>query len=501
MSYSQQVSETLCEVVESKSDRSVGATVLLYILIFWVALPSFLLITGFRLGALVPVVWPASDGTVFSGWACILVGSVLMAASSGQLWRQGKGLPISHLPPTEFVARGIYRYLRHPIYVGYTLAFAGVSLLLGSFWSLTFSLTLLLWGWIGYVLFYEEPELIRRFGERYLEYRRTTALLLPKRLVIVLALALQATLRALRRPVSRFANWTIMLRRGRLILVTYGTFVTLGALIFMQWTSSLLIAQGVAKNHMAVLLVGSVLSVVFFARLFWWLGNLRTVLREPLFGMKRVGFVSFGAFAGLIFFAFVFAGINGYSVLMIHDAVLRGAFAAAAIGRLGCLTYGCCYGVRSRKYGILYRDCEAKVIREQGMRPMLRHPTQAYSFLKNSLLFVLLNVMAYKKLPAGFITAAAFLIYPMARTFVELLRDRRRYLNGIFTDGHISCAAMFLAAWLLLFFISPSIDAASPQPLTVAAIEQGLVLLPLILSLSIISFIVTSLHWKNVGTL
>jgi prolipoprotein diacylglyceryltransferase len=223
------------------------------------------------------------------------------------------------------------------------------------------------------------------------------------------------------------------------------------------------------------------------------------VLRQPLFGLRGVGFVSFGAFAGLIFFAFIFAGIYRYSVLMIHDAVLRGAFAAAAIGRLGCLTYGCCYGAPSKKYGILYTNNDAKVIRERGMRHVLRHPTQCYSFLKNGLLFVLLNVMVYKKLPAGFITAAAFVLYPMARSFVESLRDRRRYVQDIFTDGHISCGAMFLASWILLFVISPSID-ASPQPMTVAAFGQGLALLPLIFFLGVISFAVTSMHWKNVGT-
>jgi diaminopimelate decarboxylase len=96
-----------------------------------------------------------------------------------QLWFRGKGLPISHLPPTEFVATGVYRYLRHPIYVGYTLAFAGAAILLHSFWSLAFSTPLLLIGWTAYARFYEEPGLIARFGGRYREYRSTTAMLLP----------------------------------------------------------------------------------------------------------------------------------------------------------------------------------------------------------------------------------------------------------------------------------------------------------------------------------
>jgi prolipoprotein diacylglyceryltransferase/protein-S-isoprenylcysteine O-methyltransferase Ste14 len=502
MDYSERLSGVPFEqpTVEAGSGLRVATTIACYLLVFWIVLPAFLFVTGFRLDKLVPFEWVPGKRSLLFGWMLVLSGTALMTTSIGQLWFQGKGLPISHLPPPEFVARGLYRYLRHPLYVGYTAVIAGVSVLLGSFWSLTASTTLLVLGWIGYAFFYEEPILDLRFGESYREYRRKTALLLPKRLTNPLTLLLQTGGRVLRRPLSNVANWTIMFRRGNLIMVTYGAFVTLGAFLFMYWTSAVLLAQGVEMKYVPVLLIGAGFSILFFARFFWWLGHWREMVRQPLFGVRQVGFVSFGGFFGWLFFTLIFARIYGYSSLMLSDAVVRGMFVAWSLGRIGCLTYGCCYGIESKSYGILHAHSDSKVVREQGPQRKLRHPTQVYSFVKNSLLFCLVNAIAYRKVPAGFITAVAFMTYPVARTFVEFLRDRRIYART-FTNGHIGCAAMFVVGWLLMFYISPSISSASPQPLSAMALVEALGLVPLISLLSAIGFIATTLHWQRVGTL
>jgi phosphatidylglycerol:prolipoprotein diacylglycerol transferase len=479
---------------------SVSAIIVIYVLIFWVVIPAFLFATGLRIDALLPIPVDKTVMTALVGWGFVLIGSVLIVTAIGELWFQGKGLPISHLPPTEFVVRGIYKYLRHPIYVGYTVAFAGTAILVGSFWSLTFSTFLLLVGWIGYALFYEEPILVARFGERYRDYRKTVALLLPKKPLRMFTAALLPYLEKMCRWLSAVANRTILFRRGNFILVTYGAFITIGTLIFTQHISALFLAQGVEQQHVAVFLVGAALSTMVCARLFWWLGHWCTMIQQPLFGLRNVGFVSWGGLTGLMCFSCVFARIYGYPALMITDAMLRGMFAAYALGRIGCLTYGCCYGVPSQEYGIVYENLHAKVIREKGERRALRHPTQMYSFLEGVILFVVVNAAAYGSLPVGFITATAFLLYPLGRTFIEFFRDRRRYVQGIFTEGHIGCFVMFLIGWGLLFFISPEVDMYSPKVWTSSAFAESLSLAPIVIVVGAIVFFVMGFHWKKVGT-
>jgi membrane-associated phospholipid phosphatase len=80
------------------------------------------------------------------------------------LWIHGGGLPMNAFPPPRFVKRGIYAVVPHPIYFGFVLICAGVSLALGSasgLWLVTPSVAL---GCTALVLGYELPDLRLRFG-------------------------------------------------------------------------------------------------------------------------------------------------------------------------------------------------------------------------------------------------------------------------------------------------------------------------------------------------
>lgn len=151
-----------------------------YVIVFWGLLPALLLAAGFRIDAICVLSPVAGPVATWLGACLVLFGCVIMISTMLQLWTHGKGLPISHLPPTEFVAGGWYRRWRHPIYIGYSMTFAGASLLIGSPGSLAVGTPLLWIGWTVYALYYEEPILIRRYGERYLRYREHTPLWLPR---------------------------------------------------------------------------------------------------------------------------------------------------------------------------------------------------------------------------------------------------------------------------------------------------------------------------------
>lgn len=79
----------------------------------------------------------------------------------------------------ELITNGIYSYLRHPSYTGAWLMLMGFGIFLNSF------LGSLLMG-IGLLFAYrkrisaEESSLIQAFGQRYLEYQRTTYRMLPR---------------------------------------------------------------------------------------------------------------------------------------------------------------------------------------------------------------------------------------------------------------------------------------------------------------------------------
>lgn len=485
---------------QRKSRLHVAFTVAVYILVFWLLLPAFLLSLGFRMDALVPVPIDLGAGARASGLALFGLGLAFTLLSMGHLWVRGKGLPISHLPPGRFVSTGIYRRLRHPIYLGYTAAFAGLSVLLESFWSLAFSTPLLILSWVGYALFYEEPVLCARFGKDYEEYKKRTPLLIPGMISRPLARAFQPALAALLPRLNRLADWTVFFRRGNLIFVSYGIFVALGSFVFMLHICGLFLVQGVEKKLVSVFLVGASLLGAFFARAFWWIGHWREVARRPLWGARQVGFVSFGALFGLVLSSLIFGAAFDYPCLMVLDIVVRGMFIAYAFGRIGCLTYGCCWGKRSSTYGIVYHNPEAKVVRLNGGLQGPRHPAPLYSAVEGLALFLSLNLLAYFSLPAGFLTALVFLLYPVGRCFIEFTRERRYFILECLNEGHLSCVVMFLVGVTILFLLSPGAGPSSPRPWTLEAAVRSLPLLPALLAVSGLVFFIAGYHWKRIGS-
>jgi protein-S-isoprenylcysteine O-methyltransferase Ste14 len=80
------------------------------------------------------------------------------------LWRYGGGLPMNAFPPPRFVENGIYSLVPHPIYGGFVIACAGVSIFFGSasgLWLVTPAVAL---ASAALVLGYELPDLRNRFG-------------------------------------------------------------------------------------------------------------------------------------------------------------------------------------------------------------------------------------------------------------------------------------------------------------------------------------------------
>jgi protein-S-isoprenylcysteine O-methyltransferase Ste14 len=79
------------------------------------------------------------------------------------------------LPEAQFKTPLLYRYVRHPLYLGLLLSFWSVPVMTAG--RLLFAL-----GFSAYLLIgiaFEERDLIRQFGERYRTYREQVGMLIP----------------------------------------------------------------------------------------------------------------------------------------------------------------------------------------------------------------------------------------------------------------------------------------------------------------------------------
>jgi len=104
---------------------------------------------------------------------------ILYSAWLGMAGVRGTGLEVSETHHAkEIVTRGIYAKLRHPQYLGAILSHVGLSILLSAFYALLTTPLIILYNYI--VAWKEEKELIKEFGEGYLEYREQVPMFLPK---------------------------------------------------------------------------------------------------------------------------------------------------------------------------------------------------------------------------------------------------------------------------------------------------------------------------------
>ena len=77
----------------------------------------------------------------------------------------------------EIIYRGIYKYIRHPAYLGSLILSLGIPLIFSSFYG--FFLMLGLIPCFLYRIRIEESMLIKKFGNKYLEYIKKSKRLIP----------------------------------------------------------------------------------------------------------------------------------------------------------------------------------------------------------------------------------------------------------------------------------------------------------------------------------
>jgi protein-S-isoprenylcysteine O-methyltransferase Ste14 len=109
----------------------------------------------------------------------LIVAGAAITAWSVIHFLKAKGTPVPFNPPSEVVRTGPYRYARNPMLTGVFILLFGIGFAVNSV-SLVCVFTPL------YVLVnvwelrkIEEPELEKRFGDEYVEYRRRTPMFLP----------------------------------------------------------------------------------------------------------------------------------------------------------------------------------------------------------------------------------------------------------------------------------------------------------------------------------
>jgi prolipoprotein diacylglyceryltransferase/protein-S-isoprenylcysteine O-methyltransferase Ste14 len=134
---------------------------LIYGFLFLIALPAGLIAWAGAAGR--TLILPPLHSLQL-GAAAIGIGTLLLCSGILSILLHGKGLPMNAYPPKVYTMRGPYRLMRHPIYAGFALLCAGVSLATGSAAGIWLVTPVVILGSAALVLGYENIDLHKRFG-------------------------------------------------------------------------------------------------------------------------------------------------------------------------------------------------------------------------------------------------------------------------------------------------------------------------------------------------
>jgi protein-S-isoprenylcysteine O-methyltransferase Ste14 len=90
-----------------------------------------------------------------------------------------KGTPVPFNPPPQVVTTGPYKYVRNPMLSGVFALLFALGALLGSISLLVLFTPLFIYLNVWELKAIEEPELLKRLGEDYAEYRERTPMFFP----------------------------------------------------------------------------------------------------------------------------------------------------------------------------------------------------------------------------------------------------------------------------------------------------------------------------------
>lgn len=158
------------------------------------------------------------------------------------------------------------------------------------------------------------------------------------------------------------------------------------------------------------------------------------------------GLTAYGGVLGAALGVWIYSRFSRFRFGYFADTVAPGIILAQAIGRIGCILNGCCYGSETLlPWGIIYNhpDSACQVFTAV-------HPTQAYEIIWNLIVFGILIALKGRLKPDGSLFLVYLSLYSVWRFGGDFLRDGTPFLFGLHQAQVIAAIVLAIAIPLLV---------------------------------------------------
>jgi len=266
-------------------------------------------------------------------------------------------------------------------------------------------------------------------------------------------------------------NYLFFFMAITVLLFFFGPFPirSYGVAIALGFITAILIARNLSKKNnldpdiIINLTLYILLGVLIGARLFFVIFyDWNYFISNPLkfFAFWEGGLVFYGGLIGGIVSGYLYLKKLKLNILAYSDIISVCTFIGIFFGRLGCLSYGCCFGKVAEKgmpFTIKFPAIGNKLT---GLTPAFEthlhqglvttadcfslpvYPVQIISSLDGLILFFIMFFLYKKRKFTGQITGLALIFYAIVRTLEELLRIEPRFLT------------LSISQWISLFIFA-----------------------------------------------
>ena len=242
-------------------------------------------------------------------------------------------------------------------------------------------------------------------------------------------------------------------------LHSYGVLVAVGFLAAVWTAARLARRSGIDSEAVTNLGIYCALAAMIGAKLMMFVVDPEA--RRDVFSLAtlQAGGVFYGGLIAALAVSWWYMRKTGLPLFATADVFAPAIALGHAIGRLGCFSAGCCWGLRcDRAWAVTFTDPAANQITGVPLNVPL-HPTQLYEALAETLIFGVLYWRIGRPHGKGAIIGLYLMLYGTARFLVEFFRYHEQgnlWGGPLDTSQAISLALIALGAWRLLVLRRPA---------------------------------------------
>jgi len=246
----------------------------------------------------------------------------------------------------------------------------------------------------------------------------------------------------------------IALNLGSFAVHWYGVLLALGFLAGLWTASRRAMTTAIAPEKVfdigPWLIVGGILGGRIFHVVTYWEKSYANQPVSEIFAIHHGGLVYYGGLIGATLAGILYARLKQLPTWKLADILAPSLALGYAIGRIGCLMNGCCYGRECHQPWAIHFPSSHETL------GAAVHPTQVYESLLNlGLCFALAWFFERRKFD-GQVFAIYLMCYAIARSFVELFRGdySTEHIHNGFTPAHMVSIGIFVVGAVLFLKLS-----------------------------------------------